>query len=55
MGEKYIRKEIVTITLTEEVTVTNQQSEDELVILMWRLIKKYLSSFCKLIGGNKNG
>lgn len=58
--KKYVRKEVITITRTEEVSVifakspSDQKMEVHFIKGLMMLIKKYLFSY-KWIRGNDNG
>lgn len=58
MGTKYIKKETVTITKVQEVHVFSESNSknktEQLVSVLWKLIKKYLLS-CKGLKGRDNG
>lgn len=57
MERKYIRKEVVTITKVEEVNFIDEDSKnktDQLLITIWKVIKKYLLSY-KWIQGKSDG
>ncbi len=60
MNKKYVRKEVLTVTRTEEVSFSNEKLSDapvtkhQLAQGAWLLIKKYLFSY-KWIGGKDDG
>ena len=60
MNKKIVRKEIVTITRTEEISLVDGKDADTkvsnvmLAADIWKLIKKYLFSL-KWIGGKDDG
>ena len=60
MNKKYVRKEVFTVTRTEEVSFIDEKSSDaqvtknQLTQGVWLLIKKYLFSY-KWIGGKDDG
>jgi hypothetical protein len=60
VNKKYVKKEVVTITRTQEFSIVEDATEDvpisntQFVSVIWRLIKKYIFAD-KWMGGKEDG